>query len=219
MQYLRTLLLALFILAPTALAQIQAAPTVINMDVRASVDAVGDGEMTLILKMNALQWAEWKMEYGTNPSLFKRDMAKLFNDFEVTEFKLDQDDMERKATVTIQGKGMAVYAGDGVFEIELDKEMIDGEWVNDEFRVTYTEAQGPTVLTLIDQRMRLPEGASNIEVTKSSMGDHVLRYEMKQPGGHLPWAWIGLVLAMLGGGLFFSARTDRNGQAEETLDA
>ncbi|MDF1839536.1 MAG: hypothetical protein P1V35_16830 [Planctomycetota bacterium] len=202
------MLVPTFSSASTARAQIQAAPTVINMDVHASIDEIGNGEVKLTIKMNAMQWAEWKSEYGNNPSLFKRDISKQFNQIELTDFKLDQDDMKRQAVVTIQGKGMAIYQGDGVYEVELDGEMTGGDLVDDEFRVTYTEPQGPSVLTLIDQRVRLPKGAQKIEVTKNSMGDDVLRYEFSQPSGGLPWGWIGIVFALLGGGLFFTAGSD-----------
>ena len=72
-----------FIYALPATAQIQAAPTVVNMGIHAEIDDLGDCEVKLTLKMNAQEWVGWKNQYGNNPSLFKRDISKLFTQFEV----------------------------------------------------------------------------------------------------------------------------------------
>ena len=209
MKVLTTLLLlasAALPFASNASAQIQAAPTVINMNIRSTIDALGDGQVKLEMKMNAAQWAEWKQQYGSNPSLFKRDMFKMFSQYELTDFKLDQDDMNRTAVVTIHGKGMAVYQGDGVYELELGDELGSGEMVDGEFRVTYTEAQGPNTISLIDHRIQTPKGARDLKVATSRTGEEVLRYELDTSGGGMPWKIISLVLALIGGGLFLASR-------------
>lgn len=215
MKVLQSLLLtgaALLSFAPMAQAQIQAAPTVVNMNIRSTVDTMGDGEVKLELKMNAQEWSGWKQQYGSNPSLFKRDMFKLFSQYELTDFELEQDDMNRKAVVTIRGKGMAVYQGDGVYELELGKDMSDGEMIDGEYRVTYTEPQGPNTISLINHRITTPEGAKNVEMATSSKGEKVLRYELDTDQAGLPWKLISLIFALVGGGLFLAGRSTE-GQA------
>ena len=58
------------------------------MDIRSTIDAVGDGVMVVTLRMNAKDWAGWKRQYGANPSLFKRDISKMFTQYELTDFDL-----------------------------------------------------------------------------------------------------------------------------------
>ena len=198
---LRNSLFALSLIAGTQIdlhAQVQAAPTVINMDIRAEVNQVGDAEIQIIFNMSAQQWVGWKAQYGNNPSLFKREMSKLFSQYEVTDFKLEQDDMNRQAKVIMLGKGMGIYVGDDTFELELEKDMRDGEIVEREYRVTYTDPQGPTVLSLVDQRIQLPEGAENIEITSGSNGKPVLRYKLETKSAGFPWMWIGILAAIVG---------------------
>ena len=204
---------ALLAFAPLAEAQIQAAPTVVNMNIRSIVDAQGDGEVKLEMKMNAQEWAGWKEQYGSNPSLFKRDMFKLFSQYELTDFELEQDDMNRKAVVTIRGKGMAIYQGDGVYELELGKDMSDGEMIDGEYRVTYTEPQGPNSISLINHRITTPEGATEVEMATNSKGEKVLRYELDTDEGGLPWMLVSLILALAGGGLFLAGRANSGSEA------
>ena len=198
-------LFAFLTLTQALSAQIQAQPNVVNMDIRSKLDAVGDGEMTITLRMNASEWAAWKRQYGTNPSMFKRDICKMFTQYELTKFDLVQDDMERQATVKIRGKALSAYEGEGVYEVELGKTMAKGDLVDGEYRVTYTEPQGPNSLSLIDQRIRLPEGAHHAEIATSAAGVPVLRYLLEPAGTGLPWLWIGAALLAIAAGLVFAS--------------
>lgn len=197
---------ALLSLAAASPAQIQAQPNVVNTGIRSTIDAVGNGEITITLKMNAKEWAGWKRQYGANPSLFKRDVCKMFTQYELTDFELDQDEMDREARVTIRAKGLSTYEGRGRHEVELGKGgMAKGELVDGEYRVTYTEPQGPNTVSLVDQRVQLPPGAHGAEVATNASGVPVLRYQLAPAGAGLPWLWIGTGLAVAAAGLLFAS--------------
>ncbi|MEZ5974508.1 MAG: hypothetical protein R3F33_06460 [Planctomycetota bacterium] len=197
-------LLTLLCAAPAVASQ--NTPTLMKMDFATQLDGHGDGEIAITMEMSAKLWADWKRQYGSNPSMLKRDFGKLMSQYEVTGFELNQDDMNRKAVIKIQAKGVAAYQGDDVYHLDLGKELAGGEILDGQYRVTTTEPDGSGNIMIQNQRITPPEGASDLEATTNNKGEHVLAYELPTKNAGLPWNWIGLACTALGLGLLFTGR-------------
>lgn len=185
----------------SSIRQIPSGPTVIEMDMRADLDELGNGQLTLVLDMNATQWAGWQQQYGGNPALFRRDLQKIVSQYDVTDFQLQQDAMDRRITVTIDANAMAHHLGEGVYEFSTTKEMGEAELVNGELRYSYTQSDGPDSITLIDQRLAPPSGAKDVVQTTNGLGEQVVRYAVTPPGGQGPWMILSVLSAVIGLGL------------------
>lgn len=198
-------LLTLGLLAGLVTTPAISAQEVINMDIRAAVDPLGDGTMTIAIKMSARQWATWKQAYGSNPSMFKRDMNALTTQYETDNFKLDQNDMDRTVEMSLEARGMAEYLGDGVFEIKTPKEQGEAEIIDNQARYDYSQNEGGS-LTMVDQRITLPDGARDIETTINDRGERVVRYGLNvEPGGGGVWLALGLIFGLGGAALLVAS--------------
>ncbi len=179
----------------TALVLILAQQDQIQQDVTMRVDALGDASLQIEFQLSAKQWINWKSNYGDHPSIMKRDFVNRLCTQEIYDFEEPKkSEMDRKATISLKGRGAARYKGEGKFEILFPadyKEMMhnDTEWV-----FMHTELVGQGVMLQQKQKLVLPPGAKDVKLSGPVDGQQKLTYELAAKKG----LNIGLILAASG---------------------
>lgn len=148
------------ILAPLpAHAQVQ---DVMNIDQTVNVSELGDATFVMRMTFSASQFQQWQQRYGMNPSLLKREMGKYMSQYDITDFQLDKNEMEREVTITIKARGITTYRGNGRTEIEVPKSwrLVDKD--AHELKFNYLEPAGNGVTVQGHVTTKLPETATDI---------------------------------------------------------
>ena len=205
----RLVLITLFILAAAPV--LQAKPLdveYVSEDV--TVSPLGDGTIVIKHKFDAQSYLVWQKKYGTNPSLLKRDWNKLLSAYDITDFKVDQNAMDRVATITIAARGCVNSKGNGLNEMEFPKNFKPGERVGNVFPFHCSIPLDTGQVLDTTTRVVLPDAATDLKTRTNEDGNPVIVYRMPAgaiPGavsasilGLNPWIWIGtgLVIGFFG---------------------
>jgi len=177
-------------------ASAQNEPRVQLEDLDVTVDAVGNATFVDKVTRSAMDWEVYKENYGSNPSLLKRDLQHHYSSTEQHDISLTNDDMNRISTLSWKGDATAEYIGNGQWEGSLPKgakatKVNETLW---EFTVSYPDESGITQETF---HIHLPKGATGVEQTQNETGDPVLRYTLPEHTGS-PLAWLAVLLGVLG---------------------
>jgi len=179
---------------PTAGAQNE--PRVQLEDLDVTVDAVGNARFVDKVTRSAMEWEQYKENYGGNPSLLKRDLQHHYSSTELRDISLTNDDMNRVSTLSWTGDATTEYIGNGQWEGRLPKgakatKVSETLW---EFTVSYPDEQGITQETF---HIHLPKGTRGAEQAQNETGDPVLRYTLPDHTGS-PLPWLAMLLGVLG---------------------
>ena len=142
-----------------------------------TLDDLGNARIAVTMKLNASQWDMFKKSLGNNTSNLKREMIKGMPKFYLTDFKYNEDQMER--TYTLEMKALAVASVDknGKWKADLDAKDPDIMKVNDkQFKLDANYISGGGLIEQT-QQIYLPEGAKNAKVEKDSFGKAILTYQ------------------------------------------
>lgn len=176
-----------------------AQPMPVDHDVR--VDALGDAVFEIRMVFNAAQFQNWQARYGMNPSLFRRDVTRFLTPYDITDFGIEKNDMERSVVVRVGARGVAQYKGDGLFQLDVPKDwrLIDQD--DSELRFTQVESVGPGASMMHNISVELPETAGDISEPESvGSGDKRISYRLPVEGRSRVLLYAG-VLAVLSGGV------------------
>ncbi len=197
--------IALFMLALGLMAyltpQLRAQDTqVIYMEVMVDVSPRGDAAVKYKFKFNAQQFLNWEQRYGANPSLLKREMGKTLSQYETMDYKVEENKMEREATVSFKARGMVTYKGDGVFELRVPKDWKGGERDgNNIYRFNYIQPFGNGVMAQVNAKVQLPEKSSGFSEQLSEQGEKVIQYHLPaMSSGRGGWMIGALVIGVAG---------------------
>lgn len=174
----------------------------INMDVVENVQPDGDGSITVTFHLSAQQWLIWREQYGDHPDVLWRDMKQLFARYVLDKIDLKKDDMERSATVTLQGRAFTQVrsATDRAVEVPKDFHLVSNsgrEWA---FSFVSQASLGAPILDQTN-RIVLPPNATNARYEPSGSGGFLV-YNLPENGAQNPMLLIaGLALTLLGLGL------------------
>ena len=142
-----------------------------------TLDDLGNARIAVTMKLNASQWDMFKKSLGNNTSNLKREMIKGMPKFYLTDFKYNEDQMER--TYTLEMKALAVASVDknGKWKADLDAKDPDIMKVNDkQFKLDANYISGGGLIEQT-QQIYLPESAKNAKVEKDSFGKAILTYQ------------------------------------------
>jgi len=174
----------------------------INMDVVENVRPDGDGSITVNFNLSAKQWLIWREQYGDHPDVLWRDMKQLFARYVLDKIDLKKDDMQRSATVTLQGRAFTqVRSATGrAVEVPKDFHLVSNsgrEWV---FSFVSQSSMGAPILSQ-NNRIVLPPNAANARYEPAGNGGFVV-YDLPQEGAGT-WTFLigGVCLTVLGLGL------------------
>lgn len=192
------LLMMMALLNPTqAQQEVKGTKQTINI----SIDKSGNAEMVLKMKLNAQQWENFKKIYGNNPSSLKRDIIKGMPTVYFTDFKYNEDAMDRSYELNMKALAAAKVDKKGKWRTELDMEDPDITKLNDrEFRLNLNMTSNGAFVEQV-QMIKLPAVAKNAKIEKDSFGKAVLTYETGQGWLQMGIKIIGILLVLVGAGL------------------
>jgi hypothetical protein len=207
MNSLLRLVISVGVVAAFAAGPIGAAGT-LDINTAIKVDRFGDGTMTVKFKLSASEWGPWKQNFGDRPDLVRRNLRQQFACYELGEFDLDKDDVEREATATIAMRGAIKLRRDGSREIAVPKSMRKVSNTSHEWIFTSASHANPYEPVKTETtHIVLPPEAVNIQFQESNSGEHALIYEIPAPGGGsqtMLYAGVGaLVIALVLGVIGF----------------
>jgi hypothetical protein len=196
----RTAAIVVAVLGAAALggpASAQNASRVQLEDLEVTVDAVGNATFVDKVTRSAIDWEQYKSNYGGNPSLLKRDLQHQYSSMELRDIALANDEMNRVSTLSWKAQATAEYVGNGQWQGGLPKNA-QASKVNDtlwEFTTTYPDQGG---ITQESFHIHLPKGARGAEQTQNETGDPVLRYTLPDSSGMPLLLWVALIAGVLG---------------------
>lgn len=184
-------------LLPAAAVALQQQMPVIEQDIEVAIDPLGNADISARFTLPATQWRMWNQTYGENEFLLKRDFEHQFSAAVLRDFKLERDEMNRTATLSMRGEASAEYRGNGVWEAELEKG-VRGTSVSDTvWQFSKSSGTGGAILQQ-NFRVRLPKGARDAEQVEGELSVPVLRYTL-QPQTRSPWLLVAAGVLALGG--------------------
>ncbi len=176
----------------------QASPEMLLSEETQVADELGNARFNVKIKLTAKQYLVWKQKYGSNPSILRRDMGRLTSQYETSNFKLEQDDMNREIRISMDANGVVTHKGGGEFEFKVPKEWTGGQRVNNEYRFNYVQSLGPGALMQHSVAIVLPERAGNMHDQLSEEGDKVIQYRLPQKSHGTGWIAGTIVFGILG---------------------
>jgi hypothetical protein len=154
------------------------------------------------MKFDATQFINWQQRYGMNPSLLRREVGKMLSAYDITDFQIDKNEMNREVTVTIAASGATRNMGDGLVEMDVPKEWRLINQDGPELKFNFIEPLGTGVSIQHHVTVNLPEAATDVsELFPAAGGQN--RFTYRQPTGtrsSMPLV-LGIVLAAMGAGV------------------
>lgn len=170
---------------------------VIEQDIEVAIDALGNADISASFTLPAAQWRVWNQTYGQNEFLLKRDFEHQFSAVVLRDFKLERDEMNRTAKLSMKGAASAEYRGNGLWEAELEKG-VRGTQVSDTvWQFSKSSGEGGAILQQ-NFRVKLPQGARDSEQVTGELGVPVLRYRLAPAHRSPILPIVGAVLGLLG---------------------
>lgn len=170
---------------------------VIEQDIEVAIDPLGNADISASFTLPAAQWRMWNQTSGQNEFLLKRDFEHQFSAVVLRDFKLERDEMNRTAKLSMKGAASAEYRGNGLWEAELEKG-VRGTQVSDTvWQFSKSTGEGGAILQQ-NFRVKLPEGARDSEQVTGEMGVPVLRYRLAPEHRSPVLPIVGAVLGLLG---------------------
>jgi hypothetical protein len=166
-----------------------------------NVDALGDASMTVTFTLTAAQFAAWNQKYGQNKSLLKRDMEKIFSQYDTYDWDIKVKEMERQVTVGLKAHGVVQHKTNGRYEFPVLKTWKGGQIVGHSIDYNFVEPLGQGALAQFNAKVNLPDNASAIQNDTGESGEKIIRYDV--PVGSINWLkWttmgIGTLILLLG---------------------
>lgn len=178
-----------------------------------NIDDLGNADIILTMNLNAQQWNAFKQTAGSNPANLKREMIKGLPTVHLTDFKYEDDPMERSYTFSMKGLAAAQQDKNGKWKSELD--MKDPEILklsDHQFRLDLNMLVNGSLVEQT-QLINLPKNAKNAKIETDSFGYAVLTYETGKGLGHKAIKGLGVLL--FAGGLFLGFRNLKTGKTDD----
>ncbi len=169
----------------------------IKMELDFSIDRVGNAVITYKQSATAAQWKILNQTIGQNPSLLKRDLQHQLSAYELYDFSFKKDDMNRTFILTFKAKGVARYKGNGLWDIDVEKEFSPKKISEKDWYFTTISTEGNVVYEG-HISVKLPEGVEKSEITVDEFGRRVLRYRLPPEKKFPIYLLAGGITAILG---------------------
>lgn len=180
-----------------------------------NIDELGNAEVDLTSKLNAQQWAMFKSSTGTNQSAIKRSIEKAMPAFFLSDFKYEEEPMERTYTIKMKAMSVTQLDKNGRWRGDLDMKNPDISKVSDtEYRLDVNMLSDGGFIEQV-QKIKLPDHAKNSKIEKDSFGKAILTYELNSGSTTSTIAkFAGGLLTIAGLGLLFLRLRKKEGQQE-----
>jgi hypothetical protein len=175
-------------------------PTNLIQEFTIKIDNLGDADYTLTQKMTQQQWTNFKQsQLANDPAIARRDLQRAMSATVIEDFKRDLDEMNRTATISMKVKAMAIYKGDGNWEVKLDsKDPQVTKLTDNSFMITSNAIFG-NQLTQQIFKVFLPSGASSVQQSTDAFNKAIFTYKSNTVMATiLQWNYIVGALLILG---------------------
>jgi hypothetical protein len=164
-----------------------------------NADEKGDVIVNSNIKYNASTWDFAKQRHATDPSVLKNLFKKAFPKYQLTDFDIKNDDMERTSTIKFKILGLLKIDENGKWIAELDSKNPDITKVSETQFLMVDEGSAQT------SKINLPKSASGAKIEKDSFGKAILTYTAPLSGRGLGniIKYLGILVAAGGIFLFF----------------
>jgi hypothetical protein len=168
-----------------------------------NADEKGDVTVISNIKYNAATWDYVKQRHGTDPSVLKNVFKKAFPKYQLTDFDIKNDDMERISTIKFKILGSLKLDAKGKWIAELDSKNPDITKISETQFLLVNEGNAQTL------KINLPSSASGAKIEKDSFGKAVLTYNAPVSGGLFGniIKYLGFLVIAGGGFLFYKSMT------------
>lgn len=189
-----TIALALFPCPRSAIAQVTAK----TADMIQEVSPDGSMNLTFQYSFDAGDWKRWLALVGNDPARMRAMMRHDFAALVIDEFKLEKDDMNRTAKMTMRSPAGPELRKDKRFQIPVDGwcrmiNHVGREW----FFSGINPATGNTQNTW---KIVLPANTVEATLVNAGTSDQALVYSLSQPAGKASlFVWSGAVVMVSGG--------------------
>lgn len=146
-------------------------------------DLAPDGSLNLAVEMtfDAAPWRVWKAQVGDEPSRLRAMMKHQFSAYVIDDFKLEKDDMNRTAKVTMRSSAGPELRKDGRFRIAIDKEF---RLVNNTGSQWFFSGNNPYANNSLQTvRVTVPPNAVGVTLVGAGTAEQGLIYGLKVPAG------------------------------------
>lgn len=168
-----------------------------------NIDELGNAEIAMTMKLNAMQWDNFKRTTGNNQASLKRLIERGMPSYFFSDFKYEEEPMERTYTFTMKAPAVMNLGKNGKWKGELDMKDPDITQINDrEFRLDLNMLTDGGFVEQV-QKIKLPKKAKNAKIENDSFGKAVLTYELKSKRKSPLAKYAGIILILSGFGLFF----------------
>jgi len=130
-------------------------------------------------QLNAKQYVAWKSQFGNNPALLKRQITNFISQYEITNFKVDENAVERQIDISLLVKGMVRNKGEGVYEFSVPKDWKGGEKIERGFQFHTTKVTGLDSVMDINLKVLLPAQATVSNENIAAENDKVILYRLR----------------------------------------
>ena len=144
-------------------------------------DVSPDGSVNLGFQMtfDAAPWRQWKTMVGDEPARLRAMMRHRFAAMTIENFKLERDDMNRVASMTMHSPVGPELRDDGTFQVPVDGYF---RLVNNAGRVWYFSGNNPQAgNTLNNVKVTLPANAVNASLANPNSPDQALVFALTPP--------------------------------------
>ena len=180
----------------------QALPKTADIDFTVAAD--GSLNMAFQMTFDAANWRAWKAMVGDEPARMRAQMRHQFAAMTLEEFKLDRDEMNRVAKMSMHSPAGPELRDDGSFQIPVDGYF---RLVSHSGREWYFSGNNPSAGgTLNNVKVALPATVTNAYVANPDNPEQALVFALAVPPSSSRWfylsgglvTFLGLTLLLVG---------------------
>ncbi len=164
-----------------------------------SEDIAPDGAVDLAFQMtfDAAPWRQWKAMIGDEPARLRAMLRHQFAAYNLENFKLDRNDLDRTAKLSVHSPGGPELRDDGTYQIPVESYF---RLVNGAGRSWFFSGNNPEAANSLNNvKVTLPENAVNASVVNPGTADQALIFALTPPPSPVRWYYsVGATLAAVG---------------------
>lgn len=144
-------------------------------------DIAPDGSLSFAVEMtfDAAPWRVWKAQVGDEPSRLRALMRHQFSAYVIDDLKLEKDDLNRTARVSMRSSAGPELRKDGRFRIPIEKEF---RLVNNTGNQWFFSGNNPYANhSLQTARITVPASAVDVTLVGAGTAEQGLVYGLKVP--------------------------------------
>jgi hypothetical protein len=173
-------------------------------DIAEEISPDGSVDLSYQMTFDAAPWRQWKTMVGDEPARLRAMMRHEFAAMTLENFKLDRDDLNRVAKISMHSPVGPELRDDGSLQVPVENYF---RLVNGSGRIWYFSGNNPTEgYALNNVKITLPANAVNAYVANPNTADQALVFALTPLPSVSRWFYIagaaavflGLLLVLLG---------------------